>query len=133
MPHCTKCNIEKPIQDFAVKNKKKSKRQAWCRGCQNEYSAKHYKNTKEKYRASRAEHNKKNAAMFTKYVNDHKSENGCFRCGWNEHPVGLDFHHTDDTKEFHVSRMRGMNLEKVKSEMAKCVVVCACCHRIIHS
>ena len=56
-------------------------------------------------------------------------------CGYSKDKTALDFHHIDEsTKEFGLSD-RGMtrSWEKIKAEVAKCILVCANCHREIHS
>jgi hypothetical protein len=55
----------------------------------------------------------------------------CKRCGYNKCVGALDFHHRDPTmKEFGLGgSSRGY--EKVKSEAAKCDLLCANCHREI--
>lgn len=59
----------------------------------------------------------------------------CMLCGYSRNIKALDFHHLDEkSKEFGLSD-RGMtrSWEKVKKEADKCVLVCANCHREIHS
>jgi len=62
-----------------------------------------------------------------------KAEIGCASCA--ERDVAcLDFHHTDDNKEINVSDAvrLGWSLERLRTEMAKCVVLCSNCHRKLH-
>jgi len=59
----------------------------------------------------------------------------CIVCGYCRDIKALDFHHLDETtKEFGLSD-RGMtrSWEKTKKEVLKCVLLCANCHREIHS
>ena len=59
----------------------------------------------------------------------------CVCCGYSADMTALDFHHKDeDTKDFGLSQ-RGLtrSWEKIKAELDKCVLVCANCHREIHS
>jgi transposase-like protein len=54
----------------------------------------------------------------------------CSLCGYDRHIGALQFHHRHgDTKEFGLSE-RGLtrSLQAVRSEAAKCVLVCANCH-----
>lgn len=58
----------------------------------------------------------------------------CQECGEN-HPATLDFHHLDpETKDRAVASMisRGWTEAEILSEMSKCVVLCANCHRKLH-
>ena len=57
----------------------------------------------------------------------------CICCGYHQHVGVLDFHHIDPTtKEFGISG-KGMtrSWEKIKTELDKCILVCANCHREI--
>lgn len=59
----------------------------------------------------------------------------CVICGYNRDIKALDFHHIDElSKEFGLSD-RGMtrSWEKIKAEVEKCVLLCANCHREVHS
>ena len=60
----------------------------------------------------------------------------CIRCGWSGDISGFDFHHSDPIqKEFELSGkiIAGIKWEKVKSELDKCELLCALCHRLEHS
>ena len=64
-----------------------------------------------------------------------KTTRGCARCGFNSHPVALDFHHINpEEKVDGVPNMsnRHAKWELVLEEVAKCEVLCANCHRIQH-
>ena len=59
----------------------------------------------------------------------------CEKCGYDKCVDALDFHHLDPTvKELGLSQ-RGLTraLAKLKEEADKCILVCANCHREIHS
>ena len=59
-----------------------------------------------------------------------KEELGCLRCGIKDSRV-LDFHHRDATeKSFGIARRRDSSMEKLKTEIEKCDVLCSNCHRI---
>jgi len=63
-----------------------------------------------------------------------RDECECARCGEDD-PACLDFHHVDeDEKEWDVSRRvnRGHSVENVRTEIERCVVLCANCHRREH-
>ena len=60
-----------------------------------------------------------------------KTDLGCARCGYNEHPAALDFNHIDpEAKSFHVAQDATRSWAKIEEEIAKCEVLCANCHRI---
>jgi hypothetical protein len=57
---------------------------------------------------------------------------GCILCGYNKCVAALEFHHLDPSKKEHkLSQVR--SLETIMRETAKCIVICANCHREIHS
>lgn len=56
----------------------------------------------------------------------------CVSCGYDEHFECLDLHHVDPkTKD--VSALRGSSLKRIKKEVDKCIILCAICHRLVHS
>lgn len=59
----------------------------------------------------------------------------CARCGYNRCAEALEFHHTDLTKKDFGISARGYtrSWERVKKELDKCVMLCANCHREIHT
>lgn len=58
----------------------------------------------------------------------------CELCGYNKCPDALDFHHCNGEKEFNVGMaIPRWSWEKVVNELKKCIMVCANCHREIHS
>lgn len=57
----------------------------------------------------------------------------CEICGYNKCISALDFHHIDPSeKDFTISNSKVLSFEKCKSEVDKCILVCANCHREIH-
>ena len=67
-------------------------------------------------------------------IREHKRLTGCFMCGINN-PVVLEYHHKDPKlKEYNINYFVAGNwsMKKIQSEVDKCEVVCANCHRIIH-
>ena len=70
--------------------------------------------------------------MDTKAL-DYKG-NKCELCGYNKCKTSLHFHHKDPKeKEFKISGNWGLNWERVKRELDKCMLVCANCHGEIHT
>jgi hypothetical protein len=57
----------------------------------------------------------------------------CIKCGYNKCLASLDFHHRNpENKDPNWRRMRNWSLEKVKSEVDKCDLLCKNCHCEIH-
>ncbi len=58
----------------------------------------------------------------------------CEICGYRRCPEALEFHHRSGKKDFGISQ-KGYtrSWERVRAELNKCVLVCANCHREIHT
>ncbi len=54
-------------------------------------------------------------------------------CGFS-HPATLDYHRRNGEKEFSIADAvaKGYSKARILKEVAKCVLVCANCHRIEH-
>lgn len=63
------------------------------------------------------------------WIRNYKSERGCADCGWNSHPVALQFDHLDG-KEFNISTNLNLAWDRILAEIAKCDVGCANCHHL---
>jgi len=69
------------------------------------------------------------------FTNSIKADVGCLYCGEKE-PSCLDFHHVDrEDKSAGVSRLVSgcCSVDRIFSEIEKCVVACANCHRKFHA
>jgi hypothetical protein len=65
---------------------------------------------------------------------EYKKTLSCSKCG-ESHPACLEFHHINpETKEGDIASFAiyGWGIEKIKSEISKCTVLCANCHRKVH-
>ncbi len=117
MKQCRYCKKSFPETDFGVAKTtpKKVYRRQKCRYC--------YRKTKNIQKSSRRQ-----------WIDDYKAERGCEKCGNKDYRV-LDFHHKiSSLKKFSISDFYyyQFSMEKTKEEIAKCIVVCANCHRILH-
>lgn len=94
-----------------------------------EYARNHYQKNKQQY-IDRA---KRNTARYKQWYSDLKETLSCSFCKEDD-SCCLEFHHPNDDKEHHVSDMRGkFSKKKILEEIAKCVVLCANCHRKVHA
>ena len=63
-----------------------------------------------------------------------RRSDGCVRCEEDD-PACLDYHHREETeKVMTVSEMvtHGYSKDRLRAEIAKCVLLCANCHRKEH-
>lgn len=114
---CSQCGTWKQLAAFHSDGK--GGKRANCAECKNAYNAKWNAGQK---------------AETEKLISDARSV-GCLLCGERD-PVVLDFHHRGNVnKDDHVMRMAGrrISIERVKTELEKCVVLCANCHRRVHA
>ena len=111
---CSKCGIEKPIDAFAFRDKKRGTRRAECKQCISERQKKKYHDRKD-------------------LLNEYKKEHPCIKCGETRFYT-LDFHHVDPlTKTGTVARLAVESSgQRMWEEVEKCVVLCANCHREFH-
>ena len=108
-----------PYKDSAVKKAKHA-----------EYSKTHYVQNRQKILKRKTERKKAIAKEFAEY----KATLCCTKCG-QDHPAALDFHHVkyhSDNKKIFKLVAAGCGWERIIEEVAKCVVLCANCHRIHH-
>lgn len=78
---------------------------------------------------------KKQAVDFKKKCLQYKKEFCCSTCGYDKNICALDFHHVDPSeKEFTISARKSNSInDSLKKELDKCIVLCANCHRELHS
>jgi hypothetical protein len=96
-----------------------------------EYQKKHYIANKELYK----ERAKKSRIALRdrnrEYVRSIKETNPCKDCGKFYHYSQMDFDHINDNKINGVARLTNtsLSIERIKSEIEKCELVCSNCHR----
>lgn len=92
------------------------------------------KGTKPRCRKCAIEAVKKRRNKLKQMAVDYKGGK-CQKCGYDRCIAALDFHHIDESqKEFGISGSGySKSWEKIKKELDKCILVCANCHREIHS
>jgi hypothetical protein len=128
---CSKCNVEKPVEDFLWKNKSKNQRHYSCKECYKELRKASYDKNAQYYRDKSKRRRKEHSIQYEEY----KKSLFCKMCGETE-SVCLDFHHLNsDSKQFTIGSRKysSGNFQKTINEIKKCVVLCANCHRKVHA
>lgn len=110
---CPKCKINHPINQFYPK-RGKANSSSYCKDCT---------------RLQAVERGRELKLKMIEYKGGK-----CERCGYNNCPGALDFHHLDPTKkDFSISHIRTCSFNNtIKKELDKCILVCSNCHREIH-
>jgi hypothetical protein len=126
---CAICKVLKPLNEFNRHNKRRDGLQPHCRECNRARSRRYYAENRDNHlevvlkrrRSVRAENQKKMLA----YLREH----ACVDCGEGDVLV-LEFDHLRDKKaDVGALLSRATSWEVILSEIAKCEVVCANCHR----
>ena len=89
------------------------------------------------YRRNKEDHylrNKEQQRKIRTFIKKLKRTLCCSTCGESDFRC-LDFHHKNpDRKDIAISQVNkfGWSIEKIKKELAKCIVLCSNCHRRRH-
>lgn len=123
---CSRCGESRPLTDYA--GQPGGTIDCYCRPCRAEYGREHYERHRARYIAQ-AKRRKdavqaENYRQLIRYLRDHP----CLDCGEDDVLV-LEFDHVADKSYQVAPALRFRFWEDVLSEIAKCEVVCANCHR----
>lgn len=129
MKKCSKCGIEKPLEEFFLKTG--NRRHSYCKECKKEYDRKWYINNENRRTNLNISQNKRRIRNQD-FVRDYKKSRSCEICGYNKTHHALEFHHISGDKKYSISTIRTLSLETIKAEIAKCILICANCHRELH-
>jgi hypothetical protein len=126
---CGRCDSWQPPESFGFRDRAQTRRQFWCLTCLVEYKHDWYQRNrathKERVRVATRGLNAANKARLLAF----KAGHPCVDCGVSD-PLVLEFDHLRD-KRWTISSMVTGNFPwtTIESELAKCVVRCANCHR----
>jgi len=123
---CHACKTEKLVTEFSKNAKRADGLQSSCKICMKAYKSNHYQANSDKVKAASKARKQASADRLWEY----KQGKSCKDCGYNN-PLALEFDHLGD-KLHDVGWMasQGFSWKAVLSEIAKCEIVCANCHRI---
>lgn len=131
MKTCSQCNETKPFSEFHKHSAKADGVQSACKSCRKKENAVHYSKTKEKHAGKRKISALALINANRKVVYDYLNSHPCIDCGNRDWRV-LEFDHVRDAKEFNISNLiNGYSQEKLLTEIKKCAVRCANCHRLV--
>lgn len=107
---CPRCGTEKEEDAFYRKNA--TSVHSWCKPCFNAYCVQRWIDRKK---------------TWVDLLG-----NRCSDCLGSFHYAVYDFHHVGK-KDIHWNKLRLRSDEAIRSELAKCVLLCANCHRTRHA
>jgi len=115
-------------KEEAMPYKDKQKRREYKKRWNKQYYAKN--------RQQELARTRKRAQELCAWLSEYKKSLCCESCR-EDHPACLEFHHIDkEQKEFEISNavnVRRCSREKILLEIGKCTILCANCHRKLHS
>jgi len=119
---CSICKITKDLSCFYPKKGERLGVRCECKDCN--------KIQKKKYALQMARYTARKKDEGTALVNELKAA-PCMDCKQTFPPECMDFDHREPgTKRTEISRIRHYGKEAILSEIAKCDLVCANCHRV---
>jgi len=129
MKRCPKCERFLDHTAFATSIARK-RGGSYCKACQSEYCKAHYARNSllhnRRRRTNQARYRLRNRKRLKDYLRTH----ACVECGEADARV-LEFDHVRGKKKRNISNLvrEGKAWERIVSEIAKCEVRCANCHR----
>lgn len=130
MKKCSSCKILKLPSEFGKNRSKKDGLQTKCKSCNKEDCKRHYVKNKEYHLEKAHQRNVKHRKVLQNFVYDYLSKNHCVDCGENDIRC-LEFDHVRHNKSANISTIirEFRPLSLLETEIAKCDVRCANCHR----
>ena len=128
MKKCSKCKHTKENAAFSWRNKAKGTLISWCKDCMRVYDKARGHGGKG---SKRYEQSRKRIERNAQYTWDYLLSHPCVDCGEAD-PIVLEFDHIEqDNKLSTVCDLtrNGCSIEKIQTEISKCDVRCANCHR----
>lgn len=126
---CTKCGLEKDVEEFPLRNQFTHRRQSYCKACKSIMHANWYQRNKDYQKSNARRHSTQYRQALREFLWNYLLVHPCEKCGEKD-PVVLEFHHLH-SKEMAISEMitKITNIERLKEELEKCTVLCSNCHR----
>jgi hypothetical protein len=129
---CSRCGVEKSTTEFYKKATSKDGLRNPCKQCYAVQDILYHKKWHLNNKAKRIPKIQLRKREIARIVNEYKKTKKCSICPESRWYT-LDFHHVK-TKKYTISAMvrKGISWRNIKKEIAKCIIVCANCHRELH-
>ena len=126
---CSKCGVEKDIDEFPLRNQLTQRRQSYCLDCRSDLGKSWYGSNKDYQKENARKHTAVYWETIREYLWNYLLSHPCESCGESD-PVVLEFHHTGE-KSMAVSEMvtRITSIDRLEAELRKTQVLCSNCHR----
>lgn len=136
MKTCTVCGVNKHEMDYFYRNKRNNKLHSQCKQCyvskrRDTWKAYYYKHGS-KYREKAVSRNREIKNKLREKMLKYLSDKSCSVCGISDVRV-LEFDHKDpSTKSFAIAAAiaNTRSWDKILTEINKCQILCANCHKI---
>lgn len=130
MKICKDCGIEKPLEEYPTRGKS-GRLRTWCRSCANARGRKNYHKNRAANAAKINTNRQIRKAEISHSIRVLKESTACLDCGKHYAWYQMDFDHVIGKKVSDISKMvkDGAAKDRIWSEITKCELVCANCHR----
>ncbi len=129
MKKCLNCGLEKELNSFRWKLKSKNLKKANCKDCDKAYDKKFHQNRTVEKKQQKLNKATSRLDEITEKICLFLMNNPCVDCGQSDVRT-LDFDHQRDKTRNVSELMNKWSWETILSEIEKCQVRCANCHRI---
>lgn len=130
MKTCTKCGVRKPLDQFPPVRRGAPRLQSWCRACFAAANATNYRKDAERVKTRVRSYLAARRAEFRAKLVAYLREHPCVDCGEADILV-LEFDHIrEKTADVSTLLTGAHSWSRILSEIEKCDVRCANCHRI---
>ena len=128
MKRCTRCGEVKPVAEFPRSSRSRDKRQSWCRACFSIVNGAYYASNRDREKARLTMQTNLRRAETRRRMIVYLLAHPCVDCGEADIVV-LEFDHRGEKVGDVSTLANGRNWTSVLTEIEKCEVRCANCHR----